>query len=291
MKINWIRTNDIFRQIINQPEHKTETYIEKIVTPWQAMMQMFTQGGDDPLAGARGWNWLLPDQLHSTPPILEALEAANAWEIGADAMHKAVAAFDGHALPVDEFEGWLMLADPARSDSIGQGYTGAVDWMNPRFVVQYSEVTPRNIRALPGAIVHEMNHLVRLRIFPWDMMNTSVADYIIHEGVAESFAAQLFGEDVIGHYVTDFDDSQIERAKSLVREGLDKTGFDIIRAYIFGDEVGEKYNLPQIGMPNYGGYAIGYRVVQAFIQRTGKTAADATFTPAKDIIEQSGYFD
>lgn len=290
MKVNWIKTNEIFRQIINEPENKAALYIEKIVTPWQMMMQMFSQGSDDPLAGARAWHWILPDQLDKVPALLDELEAADAWEIGADAMEKAVQAFEPYDLPIDEFEGWLMIANPQTSDAVAQGYTGAVDWMNPRFVVQYDTLTPRNLKALPGAIVHEMNHLVRLRVFPWDIMKTSVADYIIHEGLAESFAAQLFGEDVIGYYVTDIDETQLETAKNLIRQNLDTTGFNEIRAYIFGDHFAYMHGV-SVGMPTYGGYAIGYRVVQAYLQRMGKTAAEATFIPAQEIIEQSGYFE
>ncbi len=112
------------------------------------------------------------------------------------------------ALPFDSVEGWLVVADPQRADPTGRGYTGAVDFMEPRLVAQYDTVTPQNLRALPGAVVHEFNHLVRLRVFPWDMRTTSVADYIIHEGVAESFAGALFGEAALGFYVTDFDDAQ-----------------------------------------------------------------------------------
>jgi radical SAM superfamily enzyme YgiQ (UPF0313 family) len=51
--------------------------------------------------------------------------------------------------------------------------------MNPRFMCQYFEPHERNIKALSGAVVHELNHLIRLRVFPWDMANTSVGDYII----------------------------------------------------------------------------------------------------------------
>ncbi|MCB0032906.1 MAG: hypothetical protein KDE51_02710, partial [Anaerolineales bacterium] len=46
-----------------------------------------------------------------------------------------------------------------------------------------------------------------------------------------------------------------------------------------------------LGMPDYGGYAVGYRVVQAYLRRTGKTIQEATFVPAAEIVAESGYFD
>ncbi len=51
-----------------------------------------------------------------------------------------------------------------------------------------------------------------------------------------------------------------------------------------------KYGLPDIGMPTYGGYAIGYRVVQAYLKRTGRSIEAATFTSAQEIIAELGYF-
>ena len=40
----------------------------------------------------------------------------------------------------------------------------------------------------------------------------------------------------------------------------------------------------------FGGYAIGCRVVKAYVKRTGKSVVDTAFVPAKEIIEESGFF-
>lgn len=301
MKAYIVRTDDIYRTIINAPDDETRKtiYREKLIQPWQQMMAMVAgafAGGDAPqdeFAGARAWAWYLPEQLSKAPDVLEALETANAWNVLTEGLQKGVDALAPFAdqIPFDSVEGWLLLADPDRADPVMRGYTGAIDFMQPRFVLQYDTATERNLVALPGAAVHEFNHLVRLKAFPWDMSKTSVADYILHEGIAESFAQSLFGDDVLGYYVTDFDDSQLETAKNLIADGLDKTGFDTIRAYIFGDHWAKKLGLPITGMPEYGGYAIGYRVVQAYLQRTGKSAAEATFVSADEIVRDSGYFE
>lgn len=298
MEAHFVRTDRIYRDIINAKNEaeRKQIYREKLVQPWQQMMTMVSGMGNndssDEFAGARAWNWILPDELHTAPELLEKLEAVNAWQVGCEALEKAVKAFASfiECIPFDKVEGWLILADPERSDPIMRGYTGGIDFMQPRFVCQYDTLTEDNIRALPGCIVHEFNHLVRLKTFPWSM-ETSVADYIIHEGMAESFAKELFGEEVLGYYVTDFDESQVDTAKALIKNGLDKTGFNLIRAYIFGEHWSEKSNLPKIAMPSYGGYAIGYRVVQAFLERAGCSVAEATFLSAQQIIEESGYFD
>ncbi len=299
METTWIATNEIYHQMIAEAdiERRRAIYRQCILQPWQPMMQMM--GGmmsadpTDEFGVARAWSWLLPEQLSSSPSALRELEAANAWQKGQDALDAGAARFAPYAerIGVDHITGWLMIADSTTSDRLGRGYTGSIDWTQPSFVVQYDTPNEYNLPRLSGAVVHEMHHLIRLRLFPWDMSKTSVADYIILEGLAESFATSLFGEKVVGYYVTDFNEDELATAKRLIRDGLHHTGFGLIRSYIFGDSIAERYRLPTIGMPNFGGYAIGYRIVQAYLERTGKSIEEATFLPAQQIIEESGFFE
>lgn len=297
MKINWTATNRYYHAIINEQdiERKKELYREYFLQPWQGMMQMMKGSfGSDPnneFGVAQAWGWYLPEELNEIPDSLSKLEDANAWQIGEKALQTGVSAFDGYDLPFDEVEGWLLLGVQERNKADTDGYTGAIDFMNPRFMCQYFEPHERNIKALSGAVVHELNHLIRLRIFPWDMANTTVGDYIIHEGIAESFARALFGEDVLGFYVTDIAEDDLQIAKSLIGGNLVTTGFDKIRGYIFGDSMADDWGFEKIGMPSYGGYAVGYHVVQAFMSNTGCGIQDVTYLPAEKIIRESGYFD
>lgn len=299
MNPHWIDTQAIYHQIIDAPDVATRSqrYQDLIIQPWQAMMAnmagMFNSDPNDPFGVARAWGWLLPQDLAEPPSSLRILEHGDAWRIGKAALETGAAQWTRYAdrLPIDTVTGWLILSDPARLNPWDPGYTGAIDWTTPQLVVQYAAPTQDNLRHLPGAIVHEMHHLIRLRIFPWNMTATSVAEYIVHEGLAESFAADLFGEAVVGPYVTALEGDDLKSARRLIGEGLDRTGFDVIRGYIFGDEVMGRWGGGQsIGMPNFGGYAVGYRVVQAFLRRTGMTVAEATFLPAAEIVQEAAYF-
>ena len=113
---------------------------------------------------------------------------------------------------------------------------------------------------------------------------------MIMEGLAESFAAELYGEGVVGYYVTDFDEAQLEQAKRVIGGALEVTGFNAVRGYIFGDALAGTWGFEKAGVPNFAGYGIGYRVVQAYLKRTGKKVAETTFLPAEEIIAESGYF-
>jgi uncharacterized protein YjaZ len=295
MKINWVATNEIHRDIVAVEKlvEKQGIYRERILTPWKTMMGMmggtFATDPNDEFGVARAWAWYVPEELNEIPQTLLQLEAGSAWRTGEEALIKAVETI-GEGMPFDEVEGWLMPAVPERGMTMGYGYTGAIDWTFPRFVCQYDTVTERNLKALPGCVVHEFNHLVRMRVLPWNIQQASVADYIVHEGVAESFATGLFGEEVLGFYVADISTEDLQTARELIAASLDKTGFDVIRGYVFGDEISLRGGREAIGMPNFGGYAVGYHVVQAFMKRTGCSVADVTFTPSQQIVQESGYF-
>jgi uncharacterized protein YjaZ len=299
LKINWIRTDEYYRRLLDEPDPaaRCQLYLDLFVEPWRPMMQMLARpSGDapaDPLDGARAWAWLLPDQTETIAALLGRMQAGEAWERGGAALELAaerLAPF-GERIPFAEVTGWLVLADPARSNPLEHGYTGATDFLSPRLIGQFWEPDAANLARLPGLLAHELHHLVRRAAFPWDMQRTSVADYIVLEGTAESFAAALFGADVVGSYVTDVRGDDLEAARRLIGQGLDVTGFNAIRSYVFGDAVAERFGFaPLGGMPTYGGYAVGYHVVQAFLTRSGRSIEEATFLPAAEIVAGSGYF-
>ena len=299
----WIPTNDYYHRLLDAPDaaSRHQLYLDHFVTPWLPMMQAVTQhvvnaenATPDPLAGARMWGWLLPDQIEEIAALLAKLEAADAWIRGAAALARAAARFDAYQSHVsfNEITGWLVLADAARSNPLERGYTGAIDWFAPRFIGQLWEANADNLQRLPGLVAHEMHHLIRLRAFPWDMQRTSVADYIVVEGTAEAFAASLFGEEAIGYFITEFDANDFETARRMIGAGLDATGFNVIRSYIFGDALAERSGYePLGGMPTYGGYTIGYHMVKAFMLRSGKSIEETTFVPTQEIVAGSGFFD
>ena len=121
----------------------------------------------------------------------------------------------------------------------------------------------------------------------WDPVSITVGRYILIEGLAESFAAALYGEKSVGPWVADFDMSDMPRVKAIISNALNIKGFDAVKQYVFGDtKTGAK-----LGLPNCAGYAVGYHIVQAFMKRTGRDIIEATFTPAEQIIRESGFFD
>jgi uncharacterized protein YjaZ len=297
MKTNFLPTYEYYHRILEAADAETrrELYLELLVQPWKPMMEMMTGFGadpNDPLGGARTMAWLLPDQTELMAELLQKLEAADAWTVGRDALSEAARRFEPYQdrIPFDSVTGWLALADPARSNPFERGYTGATDWTRPWFIGQFWAPDEVNLSRLPGLVAHEMHHLIRNRLFPWGP-HISVADYIVVEGTAEVFATSLFGEDKLGLYVSEVGPEALETARGLIGLGLDATGFDVVRGYLFGDALAERGGFrPAGGMPAFGGYAVGYHLVQAFLERSGMSIEEATFLPAGEIVAGSGFF-
>lgn len=294
MHTHWIRTDDIYRQIIAAPDMtaKEQVFRKGFGPLFEAMEQAapYIPSQRDMLESARAWGLLLPQDLTVTPDALRNLEAAGAWQVAHAALNEGVQSFAPYTdrLTLNSITGWLLLTNPAKADPSSKGYTG---FQFPGHIVGIFD-TPNdyNLPRLPGLVVHELHHIIRLGLFPWNVQQPySVADYVILEGMAESFAAQLYGEQVVGYYVTDIEDADLEQAKAIIGGVLDKR--DDVRSYIFGDHLAEKWNFPKVGMPPFGGYAVGYHIVQAYLKRTGKTVEKATFIPADEIAAESGCFD
>jgi uncharacterized protein YjaZ len=297
MKTNFEPTNEYYHRILEAPDasNRSQLYQELLVKPWKPMMDMMGRFGadtSDPLGGPRAWGWLMPEQTEQMAAILSKLEAADAWNRGRQALAEAAARFDPYQerIPFDCITSWLALGDPARSNPYERGYSGATDWTRPWFIGQYWAPDEANLYRLPGLVAHEMHHLIRNRLFPWGPQ-ISVADYIVVEGTAEAFATALFGEDKLSQFISEFDPRELETARKLIGGALDATGFDVIRGYVFGDALAERSGFKAVGgMPTFGGYAVGYAVVQAFLECSGKSIEETTFLTAQEIVQGSGFF-
>jgi uncharacterized protein YjaZ len=293
MKFNCIRTDDIYRRMLAESDmaKREAIFRAEIIAPYQPLLQSF--GGGDGISQFTQWTYSPLDTSNddTIKSIIDKLAAYDAWEKTASALEIANQAFAPYA---DKFDidtvqfGIFPYKSMFGNDR--EGYSGFGGF--PGYImVTYSNPNGYNLPRIQGCTVHELHHNVRFKVFPFNMMATTVGDYIIAEGLAESFAAELFGEDIVGFYVMDFDESRFEDAKRIIGGALNVTGFNQIRGYIFGDTIAEQMNLPKAGVPDFAGYALGYRVVQAYIKRTGRTIAETTFVPSAEIIAESRFFD
>jgi uncharacterized protein YjaZ len=81
------------------------------------------------------------------------------------------------------------------------------------------------------------------------------------EGLAESFAASLYGEEYIGSWVTDVKGLDLEKSREIIGKSLYVRGFNEVRKYIFGDHMKNFDGSEPAEIPAFAGYAVGYHAM------------------------------
>lgn len=226
-----------------------------------------------------GWTRFMPGG--KSADAVKPLDLARAFNFYHPALDPA-----GHGVPLPEVRFTFVLADPDRMDPRTGLYTGVGNV--PGCVLLMAWPTTYNVPRLPAIVTHELNHNVRFRVEPWSPA-TTVGKYLVDEGVAECFAAELHGEAMLGPWTLGLHGPALDALRPRYREALEVTGFDEIRGFIFGDWAAEQTGYRRQGLPDFAGYAFGYRMVRAFLDRTGMSAAEATYRPWREIVEGSGW--
>ncbi len=284
-------THTLYRRILAEQDmaKKEAIYLNELVAPFTPLFQIF--GNLPPIDWMRFGGAFTPDSLIETPPALEILEKNDAWEITSQALAKGLACFEPHHLNLPEVQFGIFLTDPTRLDPIFRGYSGMGSL--PGFIMVFiSEANAYVLSKLAGLTVHELHHNIRFSLTPWIPGQVRMADWMISEGLAESFAVEIFGQDMLGYYVTDFDPATYDHAYQLIREGLSTTDMNAMRSYIFGKALTPgPWGAPiRDDIPAFAGYHIGYQIVQQYLQRTGKSVVDATFVSSDELIRESRFF-
>ncbi|WP_026674876.1 DUF2268 domain-containing protein [Alkalihalobacterium bogoriense] len=148
-----------------------------------------------------------------------------------------------------------------------------------------------NIPRLPAVIAHEFHHNIRFSYFDWDHGNVTVGDYLVIEGLAESFAKELYGEHLLGPWVTSIDKDDLLYSLAVIKENLGVKGFAEVSSYMFGDVFAKEQGYSPVGLSPFAGYAVGYELVQSFMRENGIGIEEATFLSTKDIIGNCRMFE
>ena len=303
MEFEILDTERAYRRLLDAPDAAAREVIfrAELAEPFAGVAQVF--GMSDPVAAFAMWQMkpeqLGPDNREQMRGVIDALAGADAWKRAARALARGRDAFAAYAdhIPLERIVFGLLLADMGAMPQAGgyTGFGGIPGWI----MTVYGEASADNLARVEAATVHELHHNV-MGVLPWEsnggqrgyniMTTFTVGDYMILEGLAESFAAELYGADKIGPWILDFDTSKLEATRAAFKAALDLTGFNTLRSYIFGDGIIQSQGSQAVGVPDYAGYAMGYFVVQEYLKRTGKRVAEATFVPAREIIAESGVF-
>ena len=232
-----------------------------------------------------GFDWEV-----ATEPIHEGLRRlveGDAWNRVTKALESGVAALRAAdpGIEVPDLQVLLVLGDPADRHFVDEiqglsafggisGYITLTVWP-----------TPQVLERLEAIAVHELHHNVRYSPggVVWDPMTVTVGEQVISEGLADVFAAEMFGDRGYTHFVSESthnDDDVLAKVAS----GLHITGMQNFTAWVHGDASARLHGAEPVGLPTGAGYAAGTRLVRAYLDATGTTAAHSTAVPVDEVL-------
>jgi uncharacterized protein YjaZ len=146
--------------------------------------------------------------------------------------------------------------------------------------------TDYNVTRIGACGVHELAHNLRT---PNVEGHFDLAEWVIHEGLAEVFTIEVCGPDSTGAWYAPVTGTALDAAWEKVTAAFG-TGhsFPDWTPYVLGDEVAGRMGLRPVGVPHMGGYAVGRAIIERYLAATGLKAAQAIVRPKAEILTGAG---
>jgi uncharacterized protein YjaZ len=146
--------------------------------------------------------------------------------------------------------------------------------------------TEYNVTRIGPCGVHELAHNLRT---PNVETQFNLAEWVVQEGMAEVFTAEVCGADSTGAWYAGVTGAALDAAFDKVT-GAFGTGssFADWTGYVLGDDVAGRMGRRPMGIPHMGGYAVGRRIVERYLEKTGLKAAQAIVRPTAEILAGAG---
>jgi len=274
---------DYFRYSMMKPFEKMW---ETINVPLKAK----APNGYDVIMATHMLGYLDVSETDTGKKALEKLKEIQALKTAYNTLDDCIYFMEKNNLSInaDKLRFGMYIADPKKLE-LQKGYCGFGGI--PGFIQVSIYPDSYNIPKIPAVIAHEFHHNIRFSYFDWNHGDVTVGDYIIIEGLAESFAKELYGEELLGPWVTSFDKDELDYSIEVIKDALDVKGFAEVSSYMFGDKISIEQGYKPVGLPSFAGYAVGFQVVQSFMKENNIGIAEATLLETKEIINKCGLFD
>ncbi|OLQ57835.1 hypothetical protein BHT94_01765 [Bacillus licheniformis] len=291
------KTLEQYEKLFSMEEQKREdefryTMMKPFENMWNAIqvpLKAKEPNGYDVMMAVKMLGYLDVFDAETGLKALQILKKSHAQETAASALRQCMRFAERKQLRVnaDEIKFGLYIADPKKLQ-LQKGYCGFGGI--PGFIHVWIDPNRYNLTRLPSIIAHEFHHNLRFSYADFHHGSVSVGDYLVIEGLAESFAKELFGEERLGPWVTRFDQEDLQYSIEVIREVLDVKGFSEVSRYMFGDQIAKEQGFEPAGLSAFAGYAVGYHAVQSFMDKHQVTINEATLLDAETILSQCGLF-
>jgi uncharacterized protein YjaZ len=146
--------------------------------------------------------------------------------------------------------------------------------------------TDYNVTRIGACGVHELAHNLRT---PNVETQFNLAEWVVQEGLAEVFTTEVCGADSTGAWYAGVTGAALDETFEKVI-GAFGTGssFADWTGYVLGDDVAGRMGRRPLGIPHMGGYAVGRRIVERYLEKAGLKAAQAIVRPTAEILAGAG---
>lgn len=294
MNIKLLRSDEIYKKIMKSPKEKRDDiYRYEIAKPFEFKWSCYNiplksskAGGYDVVMASNMLGYLPPSEIdESQYENIDLISSDELWENCKKTIENSFALFTdkGYEIPIKDYMFSIMLGNPQSPYvSLNDGYSG--DGGIPGYIIVSLVPNEYTLSRVQVALAHECNHNVRFQFQKW-RNDITLGEMMVCEGLAENFATYMFGEEMVGPWVSKTDMETLnDYIKPLIKDVLDITGFENISSYLWGDELALQQGYFEQGMPYCAGYACGYHMIKYYLKKTGKSIVEATLISAQDIL-------
>ncbi|MBZ4321323.1 DUF2268 domain-containing protein [Streptomyces huiliensis] len=225
------------------------------------------------------------------PDAVRRMREAGVWDRVADSLAAAWERIDAAAPGVRHAETVhvvIVLGDPDDHHLTvrSSGYFGLGGL--PGALQLFMWPTDTSLRNIAHAAAHELHHNVRYANVAWNPAAVTVGEHVVAEGLAEAFARELAGEQGLGPWTRALTGDRLDDAYERITADVDVAGMGNVFPYVLGDDTARLMGQEPVGLPDFAGYAVGLRIVEAHMAATGLTAAQSVALPASEILRNAG---
>lgn len=295
MKVTAIRSDKIYKKMIEASiQEKADIFRYELMKPFEYKWSLIgvplkaeQAGGYDVTTMTSMGGGFLPERIDGERVVdVEKIGDDEFWGACERSIKSSLDGFieNDINLPTKEYIFTVLLNDSAHPMSKLTGdYCG--DGGIPGYIIGTIIPNKKSLAMLPVALAHEANHNVRWQFMEWSPQIT-LGDMIVSEGLAENFAAHMFGEDKVGKWVKSTTNEMLENIiKPIIKDNLELSDFAKVSAYLYGDDVTSLQGGTPVGLPYCAGYACGYHLIKYYLEKTDKTIYEATIASTQDILD------
>ncbi|ALG10067.1 DUF2268 domain-containing protein [Kibdelosporangium phytohabitans] len=288
MTITVLDTYPAIQEILRAPATARPGLLRAMLQPVAGMYRYFPGEPDLVALHTMGSGFPLDRDEDTCLDALDAMRAADAWGRIERALEHGLAvqrdATPGITVP--DITVLLIIGDPGDTHLMGPNLGMTANGSVSGYLYLNIWPYPENLDRLEATAIHELNHNLRYNTgnVVWDPATVTVGEQIVSEGLADAFARQLYGDD-LGYTRVGVPHLTDDAVFGKVVTGLAVTGMQNFAAWVHGDLTAARFGATPVGLPTGAGYAVGNRLVDAYLTATGQTAAQALLVDSKDVID------